>query len=230
MMREIRGVLFDFNGTLFFDSEMHIEAFGYTCDNYGKPRYSREFIINNLFGKTNDRIFREYFKPDATDEECARFATMKKNLYFDICTAHPERMHLVDGACELLDYLKEHNVPFALATGSDGEELDFFMRHLGLARWFDIDRNVVFNNGRIVGKPAPDCYIEAARRLSLSSSECAVFEDGGSGIAAARAADCAALIVVNEEGIPSPLGGEIVADAEYHTLKDLTLISALLGL
>lgn len=229
-MKKISGILFDFNGTLFFDSRMHIEAFGRVEAMYSAPISSEEHLIKNVFGRTNEQIFKENIKPDATPEECELFNARKKRFYFEACLASPERFKLVDGVCEMLDYLKENNVPYALATGSDKEEVDFFMKHLGLGRWFSYERNIVYTNGTFKGKPAPDCYILAAERISLPTSECAVFEDGRSGITAAMSAGCGAIIAMCERGIPSPVSENMTLDGEYHSFENWKAILSELGL
>lgn len=226
-MRKISGILFDFNGTLLFDSKMHMQAFRRACAMYSHPEMSDEYMIKNVFGRTNERIYKENFNPDATIEECEIFNDLKKKLYFEACLALPESFKLGDGVREMLDYLKDNNIPYALATGSDREEVDFFMTHLGLERWFSYDKNLVYTDGTFRGKPDPDCYILAAERISLPISECAVFEDGKSGIMAARAAGCAAVIAMYERGIPSP---DMPLDGEYHSFAGWREILEGLGL
>lgn len=60
------------------------------------------------------------------------------------------------------------------------------------------------------GKPAPDMYIEAARRLGLDPSECLVFEDAMSGVKAGKAAGCAVVAVPDPRMDKSAF--ELVAD------------------
>ena len=227
-MKQIKGILFDFNGTLFFDSSMHVEAFNMTCDAYGRPRISRDDLIKSVFGRTNVKIFRDRFDPDATLEECERFSTVKKNFYFDACRKK-EKLSLAPGAEQMLDYLKSSGVPIALATGSDREEVDFFMEHLGISRWFNYSENIVHTNGKFNGKPAPDCYVLAAEKIGLDPSECVVFEDGQSGILAARAANCAGVVVVHELGIPSPVEDGCEVIGVYHGYENFREILAKLG-
>ena len=63
------GVIFDFNGTLFLDSNKHAETFKALCHDYGIPEFSDEYIVKNIFGKNNRRIVLESYKPDATEED-----------------------------------------------------------------------------------------------------------------------------------------------------------------
>ena len=216
-MKSLSGILFDFNGTLFFDSYMHLEAFRRAFSLYTKNIPSDDYMIKNIFGRTNEAIFKDNIKPDATPEECEKFRTAKVEFYYDICRSSPGKMRLVDGACEMLDYIKKEGIPYCMSTGSDRDEMEFFFDRLGLERWFSWD-NVVYTDGSFQGKPMPDGYLLAAKRISLSPSECLVFEDGTAGMRAARAAGAGAVIAVYESTLPSPMVQVGLADMERHDL------------
>ncbi len=215
----IRGLLFDFNGTLFFDSRYHIQAFNQCFDIYGVEHLDNLSIINNIFGCTNEVICKSFFKPDATDEDVAKFEELKENLYMYMCLTALETPKLCRGAEQLFDTLKERKIPFCIATGSPRENVDFYFEHLGLGRWFTYD-NIVYADGTFASKPAPDCYILAAQRLGLSPTECAVFEDGTSGLTAANAAGAGRVIAVWEKELPSPLHDGLRVDEVHHDLSD----------
>ena len=219
-MEKTEGILFDFNGTLFFDGDMNIEAFGRCCDEYGIERFSNEDLIKKVFGRTNKKIFRDYFKSDATDDECDDFAKRKRAFYFDSCLHMREKLRLAPGVYEMLDYLKGSGIPYALATGSDREEVDFYFEHLGISRWFAYGENLIYNDGTYNGKPAPDCYILAAESIGLDPRRCIVFEDGRSGIKAARAAKAAAVVAVHESTMPSPVDDETAVDMCFNDHKN----------
>jgi beta-phosphoglucomutase-like phosphatase (HAD superfamily) len=86
-----------------------------------------------------------------------------------------------------LDYLVARGIPRTIATASEKPNLDFFVEHLSLGRWFD-PQLMVYDDGEMPGKPAPDMYLNAAGRLGLKPGRCVVVEDSLAGIAAARAA------------------------------------------
>ena len=228
-MKNIKGILFDFNGTLFFDSKIHLSVFRDISRELLGREFTEEFMIKSIFGRTNAKIYRDNFKADATDEECRRFNSMKLSRYFDTCLATPSLLRLVDGVADMLDYLKAQKIPYCISTGSDREEMEFFIRHLGLERWFSWD-NIVYTDGSFNGKPAPDCYQLAARRIGLNPDECVVFEDAGSGILAARAAGAGALVVIHESTVPSPLDGSYDVLGEYTDLRGWRDILSDLGL
>lgn len=218
-MKKIKGILFDFNGTLFFDSDFHITAFRKIFPKFGVPEPSREYVIESILGRSNATIYRENIKAQASDAETAEFAKEKEAIYFDLCLSNKERFKLTDGAAEFLDHLKAEDVPFTIATGSDRESVDFFFKHLGLDRWFDIDK-MVYIDGTFKGKPAPDCYVLAAEKLGLSVSDCLIFEDGTSGIMAANAANAAGTVAIYDETLPSPLCEGLEVDTVIHSFND----------
>ena len=213
--KNIKGFLFDFNGTLFFDSELHIRAFKKYFTEHGKEEPTAEFITKNIFGRPNPRIYSDNFNPNPTDEEWMEFADEKEGLYREFCLNSPELMQYTKGAPEFLDYLKENNIPFCLATGSGMDNLSFYIEQMDLGRWFTLD-NIVYFDGSFQGKPEPDTYILAAKKIGLDASECAVFEDGTSGIISARRANAGAVIGVYEPSMPSPITDEVKCDEIYH--------------
>ena len=160
-------------------------------------------------------IYRENIKSDASDAETVEFARKKEAIYYELCLANKGRFKLTSGAEELLDHLKAEGVPFTIATGSDRESVDFFFEHLGLDRWFDINK-MVYVDGTFRGKPNPDCYFLAAEKLGLRAEDCLIFEDGTSGIMSARAAGAASVVAVYDEKLPSPLKDGLLVDLVIH--------------
>lgn len=227
--KALKGLLLDFNGTLFFDSTFHIEAFKIYFKERGKPEPSVDYITRSIFGRNNQRIYADNFDPDATREEWMAFADRKEGLYRESCLAHPELMKYTDGVVEMLDYLKANSIPYCLATGSGLDNISFYIEHMGLGRWFD-ESNMVYSDGSFAGKPEPDTYLLAAKKIGLSADECIVFEDGTSGLLSARRANAGAVIALYEEGMPDPITKEASADAVCHDLRDWKSILENFGL
>ena len=212
----LKGILFDFNGTLLFDSDMHVEAFIRTYRHYGLTPPDFEYMMKSFFGKPNRFIYAENFNPSYTEEELKAFISFKENAYYDVCRELGDGFRLAKGAEEMLNYLKEAGIPYCLATGSEGKTVDFYMEHLDLGRWFEYGKNIVYEDGSFHGKPAPDIYNIAAARLGLTPAECLIFEDATTGIMAANAARAGAVIAVYNEKYPSPLTDGIYVDRVYH--------------
>ncbi len=191
----MKGVIFDFNGTLFWDSQLHLDAWReYSAKLRGTP-FTDDEMLKYMFGRTNEDIITYAIgkKPDSALVE--KYAQEKEAAYRAVCLENPEEFKLADGVIEFLDYLKANNVPRTIATMSEWCNVEFYIKEFNLAKWFDLDK-IVYSNGKIPGKPAPDIYQIAAQNLGLEPKDCVVFEDALSGIEAARAAGIGEIIAV----------------------------------
>ena len=94
-----------------------------------------------------------------------------------------------------MNYLRDNKIPRTIATASNRMNVDFYIEMLHLERWFDLDK-IVYSNGKIPGKPAPDIYEIAAKNLGLIPQECIVIEDALSGIEAAKRANIGKIIAI----------------------------------
>ncbi|MBQ8320844.1 MAG: HAD family phosphatase [Clostridia bacterium] len=227
-MKKLSGILFDFNGTLLHDSKLHMECFRRVFPLFGAPEPNDEYIVKNIFGRSTENIYLANINPNPEREELDSYVKVKNGLYYDMCLALGDDFKLCAGAYEMLDYLKNEKIPYCLATGSNREEVEFYMEHLGLGRWFSYD-NIVYTDGTFTCKPAPDCYILAAQRIGLDPSECVVFEDGKAGIKAANAAGVGTVVAVYEQGLPSPASSELDVYTSCNDFSDWRSLLSDLG-
>ena len=229
LKKQLKGVLFDFNGTLFFDTEHHIKAFEKCYANRGMDIPSAEFIITHLFGLSNAEIYKTFFDPNASVEDCKRFAEEKEGFYYESCLSSPNGMQYTNGACNLMTYLKENNIPYCLATGAGMDNISFYNEHMELVKWFDRE-HIVCSDDNVRCKPDPEIYEYAASKIGLKASECIVFEDGPLGLIAANKANAGAAIAIYEKGLDSPLINGAKADAVYHDFSEWKKIIEEFGL
>jgi beta-phosphoglucomutase-like phosphatase (HAD superfamily) len=96
------------------------------------------------------------------------------------------------GLAELLSFLDEHRLPSAIATSSDREYATFSLRMAGLEGRFS---EIVTGDQVVNGKPAPDIYLESARRLGVLPQRCVAVEDSEAGVMAASDAGMITLMV-----------------------------------
>ena len=99
---------------------------------------------------------------------------------------------LKGGALELLKLLKFHHIPCAIATSNSRDLTQAVLKSHGIEGYFD---EILTGEDIHKGKPDPDVYLEAARRLKVSPQKCLVFEDIPYGIMAAKAAGMACAAV-----------------------------------
>ena len=107
---------------------------------------------------------------------------------------------VVPGAIEAVRRLDGEGFRLAVASSSNRELIDAVLRRLGLAALFEA---TVSSEEVRRGKPAPDVYLEAARRLDVEPVRCAAIEDSASGIRAARAAGMRVVAYPNRHYPPS---------------------------
>lgn len=190
-----KGIIFDFNGTLFFDSEKHLEAWREFSKRLRKTPFTDDEMRQYMFGRTNEAIIAYLTGKQPDKEMVKRFAEEKEAVYREMCRKDAKNTVLAPGAVEFLNYLKENNIPRTIATMSEKSNVDFFIEQFNLANWFDIGK-IVYDDGTIPGKPAPDIYLKAAEKLGLKTQDCIVVEDAVSGIEAARAANIGKIIAI----------------------------------
>ena len=124
---------------------------------------------------------------------------------------------LLPGAVEAVERLARR-WPLALASSSNREVIDTVLNVAGIAEHF---RATVSSEEVDHGKPAPDVYLEAARRLGVEPKRCAAVEDSRNGILSAHAAGMRVIAVPNPHYRPSD--DELAkADLVLVSLDELT--------
>lgn len=217
------GVIFDFNGTLFLDSEKHAAVFKEICKDYGLDEFSDEYIAKNIFGKDNRAILLGNYNPDASEEEIADFDKVKEEKYRELCIKDKDCLHLAKGAPEFIDFLKNNGIPYSIATSSPRVNVDFYFEYLGIGKWFTYD-NIVYDDGSFSPKPAPDIYAKAAKKMGLPPENCIVFEDSLAGIRSANSANIGTVFAILPDGNADHLLGKVTIGGiirDYTGYKEL---------
>jgi beta-phosphoglucomutase-like phosphatase (HAD superfamily) len=78
---------------------------------------------------------------------------------------------------------------------SEWDNVEFYIKEFNLAKWFDLEK-IVYSDGNIPGKPAPDIYQIAAKKININPKDCVVVEDALSGINAANSAGIGMIIAI----------------------------------
>jgi HAD superfamily hydrolase (TIGR01509 family) len=138
--------------------------------------------------------------PDAPDEISAEVVRRLESLY-------RERLPIVPGAVEAVERIAAQ-WPLAVASSSNRPLIDLFLELSSLAKFF---RVTVSSEEVARGKPAPDVYLEAARRLGYEPGECAAVEDSENGIRSVVAAGMRVIAIPNRAFPPS---SEALAQAQ----------------
>lgn len=130
---------------------------------------------------------------------------------------YERELPLVPGAVEAVERMAAA-FRCAVASSSNRPLIDAVLSASGLDRLFEV---TVSSEEVARGKPAPDVYLEAARRLGVDPSRCAAIEDSGNGIRAAKAAGMRVVAIPNRVYPPGE-DALALADVVLGSLADLT--------
>ena len=189
------GVIFDFNGTLFFDSDKHEEAWRIFSKKLRGNSLNDEELQKVMHGRTNKSLIEYLLGASIDDERLFQLSEEKEEVYRAMCIKDKTNFKLTLGAIELLDYLKEKQIPYTIATAAGKTNLSFYFETLNLSKWFDLNK-IVFDDGLILSKPEPDIYLKAAAKIGIKPEKCIVVEDAISGIESAYRANIGKIIAI----------------------------------
>ena len=220
-----QGIIFDYNGTMFFDSQENEQAwrqFIYTSAN--REITDQEFQ-HQIHGRPNQAALEYFFNRSLTPCEVAELSEGKERIYRQLCLENADRFHLVEGLTELLDQLIDQQIPCAIATAAGKGNIDFYIEHFDLHRWFDPTK-IIYDDGTFPGKPNPAIYLKTAKVLSIEPKSCIVIEDSLSGIEAAKKANIGRIMGISPTGEQDHLHrlagiDLILSDFKGLALKDI---------
>ncbi len=189
----LKGVIFDFNGTLFWDTKLHNKAWDIFLEKKG-IRLTDQEKVEKIHGKNNKDIISSLFSKPLTNEDISELSIEKERIYQDLCLMTD--MQLAPGVKEFLRFLMTKSIPCTIATASELGNVDFYFKHLGLHSFFDRSK-VIYDDGSMLSKPSPQIFQRAIAVLGIKETDILIFEDSISGIMAAENAEAGKIIIVD---------------------------------
>jgi beta-phosphoglucomutase len=180
-MRSPKALIFDMDGTLVDNMEYHkqswIELFKLHQLDLDYDTFDQHYHKGSLV-EIMSRLF-----PHITDpKELFRIGSYKEELYRELYRPHVQAL---DGLYTFLDLQQQQHVPMGIATMGDQHNIDFIFEALDLETYF---HSTTGGHQVTNGKPHPEIFLTAAKKLGVAPEDCLVFEDTRSGVTAARAA------------------------------------------
>lgn len=180
------ALLFDLDGTLVDSMPLHQRAWVRWFASVGEPLDEDPRFFATTAGRSNAEILAEMY-PAKSAAEIAAMADAKEALYRAEAVQH---LQAVAGAIGLLQRARAQGLKLAVCTAAPTANISVAFERFGLGELVD---TVTSPADGLRGKPHPDIFAEAARRLGAPPERCLVFEDAPLGIEAARRAGMAAV-------------------------------------
>ena len=187
---------------------------------------AREQLVRERGGRWHDRAQRDMM--GMSSNEWSRYMhdelglpeapeAINNEVVRRMTALYREQLPLLPGAREAVERLADR-VPLGIATSSNRPILELVLELAGLEEHFQV---TVSSEEVGRGKPAPDVYLEAARRLGVAAERCAAIEDSHNGIRSAHAAGMRVVAIPNREFPPDAqaLG---LADVVLDSLEELS--------
>ena len=179
---KIQAAVFDMDGLLLDTERVCMKAFKRACITLNIPFFEETYLkIIGCNAAGIEKILTEGYQ-EFVDYETLRLEWMRN--YHPI--VEQQAIPLKSGVINLLNWLKENNIPIAVATSTPKELATTKLKLAGILDYFD-----EMANGCEVsnGKPHPEIFLLAARRLNIAPENCIAFEDSNNGVISAVSAN-----------------------------------------
>lgn len=195
----IKAVIFDMDGVISDTQKLHAEGESRLLARFGIHLTPAEVTKKYAGVRTKDflnallKTTKQTYNLDKLLEE--KWQTMERLA--------AQSVEPVPGALRLIKKLNKDGVPLAVASASTLNYIKTVLGALGITEYFDV---IVSSEMVTKGKPHPDIFLLAAKKLGLKPINCLVIEDGISGMEAAKAAHmkCIGLVADKEKIYPTP--------------------------
>ncbi len=180
--------IFDMDGTLIDTEPLHINAWNYLADEYGYPKFDRDFI-QLVGGRPTVEIAKELLKTYNNNSDPKVLSDRKTKTYREMFLPKAE---IFSNILDILKNLKQNKAKIALATGSYQRETLMLLDKFNIKDLFDA---IITSDNVRKPKPNPDIYEQALEAIGgdlNKRDEAIVFEDTKLGVQGVKAAkiDC----------------------------------------
>ncbi len=176
-------VIFDMDGTLLNSEPRHADAWNSVVMKYGIPKITYEYL-GSVGGISTYNICKMLCEQHGVKEDYRKIADEKIKAYREVFMHQAE---CFPSMVELVKTLHEQGTTLAVATGSMLPETQVLLNKFGITPFL---KAIVSTEQVEHGKPSPDIYLEAAKRMGCTNPlECLVFEDTPIGFRGVKAAN-----------------------------------------
>jgi len=158
------------------------------------------------FGQRNDTIIRNVLDKQISQDEIDAVANEKEASFRRRIV---QNIKPLPGATELIKSLKELGFKLSLASSAPMKNIRLITRGLGINNYF---HSIVSGQDVTEGKPSPQGFLLAAKRLGVAPQNCIIIEDAVAGVSAAKRAGMHCLAVTNTHPRVSLMEADLIVD------------------
>jgi beta-phosphoglucomutase-like phosphatase (HAD superfamily) len=188
-MRQIKGFLFDMNGTMINDMLYHISAWHRILNEFG-ANISMERMKEECYGKNHELIER-ILPGKFTEEEKDKLSLEKERQYQRDFRPH---LKLINGLDRFLKESNDAGIKLGIGSAAIRYNVDFVLDGLEIRKYFQA---IVSADDVSCSKPDPETWLRCADVLKLLSTDCLVFEDSPKGAESALNAGMKCIIITS---------------------------------
>ena len=191
------GVIFDWDGVIIDSHNQHELSWQRLAKEYNKDLPNNFF--KETFGMRNESIIPKFFNNwvDTNDnKEVKILADRKEEIYRQIITQNG--ITPLEGVKELLASLKSQKIRCSIGSSTPIKNIETVINIIGLSDYFDA---ITAAEDVSNGKPDPEVFLKASKKIGIAPENCIVFEDAHVGIQAAIAAGMKVVAVATTHGI-----------------------------
>lgn len=208
----IKAVIFDMDGIIIDSEPIQSKSYELVLQKYGiTPEYNADGLIQVLgvHSEGNWKLLKNKHK---ISESVYKLKEKKQEVYLELIKNNLSPM---PGLINLLKFFKKKSLPLAIASSSTPKQISIIVDLLKISDYFD-----VMISGEEVkrGKPHPDVFLEAAKKLGVKPETCLVLEDAETGVLAGKAAGMKVIAVKNKY---TTTQDHSKADKIVHSLEEI---------
>ena len=173
-----KAVIFDMDGVIFDTEKVYLDIWIEVFEKYGY-KMTKELYVN-VMGTGRKNVIKTFLENFGDDLPIEKMYEEKDNQLFYII--ENQGIPLKEGVKELFSMLKEKDYKIALATSAKKERVEKQIKDKWLKESFDA---IVCGDDVEKGKPSPDIFLKAAKKIDVEPENCFVVEDSPAGIKAA---------------------------------------------
>jgi len=209
----IKAVIYDMDDLMVNSNPLHIQASEKVFRKYGIDLEKiPQNIRSGFIGMRVADILRfvvDYFNLVLDFEKLRK---QRSKIFFSLVA---KELKAMPGLMQSLEFFKKNNFKIALASSGTKEYINLVLKKFKLAKYFDV---VVSGDDVKFGKPDPETYLIACKKLQIMPKKIIVLEDASKGIEAAKTAGCICIAVKNPYTLKQNLAA---ADLIINSLTDL---------